>query len=317
MTSAGPSFSVIVPTRNRPKQLAACLRALSALDYPPDRFEVLVVDDGSEPPVEGRVSAGALGERVIWVRLENAGPGAARNAAAPLARGEYLAFTDDDCEPAADWLTQLGRVLGTQPHALVGGRTVNALPGNRYAEASQIIVDTARGFFFEADSDLRFLASNNFSVATELFRRVGGFDPSFRTAEDRDFCDRWRCAGYALTYAPDAVVLHGHDLTLPSFWRQHFGYGRGACRFHRARARRGAGSLRPALAFYRRVFASAVGGSRGGRAWSLGALFVLWQLANTAGFVWEAAQRSKGLSPARNCAWPRVDSSTSGRPRKL
>src|SRR5688572_17617375 len=102
-----PIFSIIIPTRNRSGHLAACLKSLARLDYPCDRFEVIVVDDGSETPVDGVVAA--IRERidVSLATQAHAGPATARNRGAAGAKGEFLAFTDDDCAPASDWLQRL------------------------------------------------------------------------------------------------------------------------------------------------------------------------------------------------------------------
>ena len=279
-----PVFSIIVPTWNRPRELRVCLSALARLDYPESCFEVIVVDDGSEPALDATDFNG-LGGRVTWLRQSNAGPAAARNAGADKAHGEYLAFTDDDCRPAPGWLNGFARAFQHAPQALVGGCTTNGLPENVYSTASQVIVDAARAYFIATNSKLQFFASNNLAVPADLFRALGGFDVSFRTSEDRDFCDRWLGEGYKLVYAPDAVIQHCHELTLARFWRQHFGYGKGASHFHRARAQRGAEPFRPELSFYRNVLRYSL--THDERMLSLAALLFVWQVANTAGYVWQ------------------------------
>lgn len=289
-----PFFSIIVPTWNRPKQLRACLLSLAKLEYPSDRFEVIVVDDGSDPPVFSTVGGEMPACPVTWLYQSNAGPAAARNAGAAKAQGQYLAFTDDDCAPAPDWLRRLAGGFERSPGALVGGHTINALSDNLYATASQAIVQAAQESFQSGHSRLQFFASNNVALPAERFWAVGGFDPAFRTSEDRDLCDRWVRAGYPLVSAPDAVIYHGHALTLTGFWRQHFNYGRGAHRFHQARARRGAGPFRPELSFYVNVFRYPFTRERRGRRVSLAMLFVLWQLANAAGFLSERCRRKAG-----------------------
>lgn len=231
-------FSIIVPTRNRPEQIAACARSLAALDFPRDRFEVIVVDDGSEPPVSV--------PGVCVVRQQRSGPAVARNTGAARARGQFLAFTDDDCAPATDWLTRLAAQLTARPDHLIGGSVVNALPENPYSTASQLLAGYLYRYY-NADADRpRFFTSNNLAVAARAFHAVGGFDPRLprAAAEDRELCDRWRHQGRPMTYAPAALVHHAHGLTLRSFWRQHFNYGRGAHYFHQRRAERGAGTIR-------------------------------------------------------------------------
>lgn len=256
MSSREPMFSVIVPTYGRPDALRVCVQALAALDYPRDRFEVIIVDDGGNVPLEPLLKpvAKQLRLKVVW--QPNAGPAAARNSGAVHATGDMLAFTDDDCAPASDWLRALASAHAAADTALLGGRTVNALRDNAYAETSQLIIDVVYAHYNRDASNAHFFASNNMAAPTELFRRVHGFDPGFRTSEDRDLCDRWQSRGYRLRYVPGAVIHHAHLLTLRSFWNQHAGYGRGAWLYHTARARRGTGRFQPDWTFYRTLFRS-------------------------------------------------------------
>ncbi|MEL6605516.1 MAG: glycosyltransferase, partial [Cyanobacteria bacterium J06614_10] len=77
-----PMFSVVVPTYNRPKQLERCLMALVQLKYPRDRCEIIVVDDGSQTPLDSVVGPFQQYVNIQLIRQENAGPAAARNAGA-------------------------------------------------------------------------------------------------------------------------------------------------------------------------------------------------------------------------------------------
>src|SRR5262249_14988623 len=136
-----------------------------------------------------------------------------------------------------------------------------------------------------------FFASNNLALPADLFGAVGGFDASFTTSEDRELCDRCLYHGYRMTYAPEAVVYHAHPLTLRSFWRQHFNYGRGAFRFPRIRDRRGSGRFSQELPFYKRLpslLGRSLAPERGRRLLLMPALLLVWQGANTAGFLWES-----------------------------
>lgn len=289
MSESLPSFSIVVPTHQRPKQLSACLAALANLDYPPDRFEVVVVHDGAWPnPRNGRPPGRALNVTVL--SQLRAGPAAARNKGAKHAKGQYLAFTDDDCAPAPDWLRVLADQLVTEPRAVIGGRTVNGLRENSYAAASQLVVQTVYAHF-NGDYGGRFFASNNLALATDAFHDIGGFDASFPLAagEDRDFCDRCREHGYALRYAPDAVIEHFHPLTLRRLWRQQWNYGRGA-RFYRAalKERRQAGG-QVEWSFYPHLLRAAAANRGVFRAVESSALVLLTQIAYAAGFARETA----------------------------
>src|SRR5438128_7973645 len=235
-----PVFSIVVPTYDRPKQLAACLQALGRLDYARESFEVIVVDDGSPTPPKAVVES--LRDRLqLTLHLQrHAGPAAARNAGAMRARGKYLAFTDDDCLPAADWLEALTARFERPANHLIGGRIINAVPDNPYSTAAQLLVDYMYTYHNSHPNHAKFFVSNNLAVPAERFRAIGGFDTSFSLAagEDREFCDRWLHYGYEMTYAPEVLVYHAHALSLRSFLRQQLRYGRGAYSFHRTRARR-------------------------------------------------------------------------------
>ena len=285
-----PFFSIIIPTYNRPRQLADCLGALAALDYPRQGFEVIVVDDGSTVPLARVVAPFQPLFPLALVTRDNAGPAAARNTGAARARGRFLAFTDDDCLPAGNWLTALAARFAEAPGQAVAGRTINALPQNPFATASQLIIDMVHAYYNANPREAQFSASNNLALPAETFRRLGGFDGSFRTSEDRDLIDRWRHGGHRLVYAPEVLVYHAQLLTWRGFCRQHFNYGRGAFRFHRARARRGCGPFRPELPFYWHVLRSlprVLDHRPQKAALPLALLLAAWQVANTTGYVWE------------------------------
>jgi GT2 family glycosyltransferase len=175
----------------------------------------------------------------------------------------------------------------------VGGHTVNGLPGNPFAAASQLIVDLVYAHYNAEPGRGRFIASNNLAVRMDALLRAGGFDAAFRTSEDRELCDRWLAGGGRIVLAPEAVVEHAHPLTLDRFAAQHFAYGRGAHRFHRARARRGSGRFIDETRFHARLPALLRDAAPRPR---LAALLLVWQAANAAGFAWEALT---SLRPAR------------------
>jgi len=287
-------MSVIVPTYDRPVQLASCLQALAQLDYPCEKLEVIVVDDGSARSPENVVNQFS---ELIDVRLlsqANAGPAAARNFGALHARGECFAFTDDDCAPEAGWLRALAVRFAQAPDSILGGRTVNALPDNLCAETSQLIIDTVYSHFNPRPGAATFFAANNLAFSAKRFRELRGFNQSFTTSEDREICDRWRALGLSLKYVPNALVYHAHHLAPRKLWRQHFGYGRGAYRFHMARAEATGEKFKPDLAFYLKLLLAPASQLRRRRkflrAIQLMALLMWSQVANTAGFLYESCQ---------------------------
>jgi cellulose synthase/poly-beta-1,6-N-acetylglucosamine synthase-like glycosyltransferase len=290
-----PFFSVIVPTYERPAQLAACLRALTRMDYPVERFEVIIVDDGSTNSPRNILDQFGESLDLKLFKQKNKGPAGARNFGAAQARGQFLAFTDDDCEPDAGWLRSLAAYFRQTPDRIIGGRTINALPQNPYAETSQAIIEVVYAHFNADPDNARFFASNNLAINAEGFRAMKGFDESFVTSEDREICARWRSRGCGLRYAPEAVVYHAHPLTLSTLWRQHFGYGRGALRFHRARAPEGDGRFKPDKTFYLKLLRASASHAQKSHAAHLTVLLLWSQVANAAGFFYEKYQSSRAI----------------------
>lgn len=290
-----PFFSIVIATYNRPQQLAHCLQALSQLDYPRDRFEVIVVDDGSRTPPEKVIAIYCNRFTVTLLTHDHAGPASARNAGVAQAKGEFIVFTDDDCAPVPDYLQKLVERFVRTPDCAIGGRTINALTDNLYSTASQLLMDYLYSSLNAAAP--RFFASNNLALPRALFQKIGGFDASYprAAAEDREFCDRWLSCGYRMIYAPEALIYHAHALALRAFVRQHFTYGRGAFRFRRACARQNREPLKlEPSRFYWNLLRSPFALKSGKRVLFLAALLFVSQVANAAGFFWEVmAQRWK------------------------
>lgn len=301
-----PFFSIVIPTYNRQDRLNSLLQSLSQLSYPHDRFEVIVVDDGSHTSLEPIVEPFKAHFSLNFIRQPNAGPASARNRGAAAAKGEYLVFTDDDCQPDPRWLEALAEAIALSPNALIGGHTINALDDNIYSDASQLLLAYLYGYYNQPGEgdDASFFASNNFAMPCNLYQQLGGFDTSFPLAagEDREFCDRWKHHQLPMRYAPSMQVKHFHKLSLTSFWRQHFNYGRGAFHFHRVRSQRQAGSFKvEPLKFYLQLVVYPFENQQGFRVWPLSGLFLLSQFANAAGFGYEKLQQKriqKTASPA-------------------
>ena len=192
MTERHTFISVVIPSYNRPTQLATCLHAVSRLDYPVDRFEVIVVDDGSSVPLEPIIVPFRSRLNIVLLTQPNLGCGPARNAGARRARGQLLVFTDDDAVPAPEWLSNLAARFTATADRIIGGRTVNQLKDNPYATASQLLIDYLYAYYNADSNRATFFAGNNLALPIRLFRELGGFDPALRiSTEDRDFCDRW------------------------------------------------------------------------------------------------------------------------------
>ncbi len=290
MPHHGCFFSVIIPTYRRPDALRASLAALARQDFPHDQYEVIVVDDGSDTPLEPLIHSFQGLMTVRLLRQRNAGPSAARNKGSHYANGRFLAFTDDDCHVAIDWLSRFAERFERNPNQLLGGQTINALTQNPCSSASQLILDAVYAHYNANPDRARFFASQNMAMPLDRYRQLGGFDTRFQTSEDRDLCDRWAASGLPLTYVHSAVMFHSHAMTLARFFRQHFHYGRGAHRFHLARAKRGAGDFEVDSGFYVECLIRPFTTAKGLWALQLFSLLMVWQVANTLGFFHRAFQ---------------------------
>ena len=289
-----PRISVVIPSYARPALLRRCLAALSAQTLPREHYEVIVVDDGSPLPLDDVAAACRGPLDLTLLRQRNAGPGAARNRGAAIARGELLAFTDDDCLPDRGWLEAMARQHAATPADLLGGRVVNHDPDNIYAEASQFILEGAYRYYAPHPGPGQFFASNNMAVPAAAFARLGGFDETFRVAsEDRDLCARWNASGRALRLVEGALVRHAPRLGLARFARQHFNYGRGAFRYHQARTGREPQRTVQALTAHWRFLGTVAEGFAGRTVADrlrIGALLLLWQIVNLAGYLYSASR---------------------------
>lgn len=192
------SVAVIVAARDVQETLPALLAALRAQTHAPD--EVIVIDDGSTDATAALAEASPVVDRVL--RLDGAGPGAARNAGVAAAGAQILAFTDGDCTPTAGWLEA---ALGAMDGADVVQGAVTPPPGVDVGPFDRTIWVTHPHGLFE---------TANLLVRRAAFEQVGGFKPWLRPRRGKELGEdvwlgyRLRRGGARIAFAPDAVVHH-------------------------------------------------------------------------------------------------------------
>ncbi|MFZ4768175.1 MAG: glycosyltransferase, partial [Roseimicrobium sp.] len=178
-----PSVSVIVCTRNGAATLQQCLESLACQTLPP--LEVLVVDDGSTDPTPAIAQAYAF---VRYHRQEHAGLGVARNVGMSLARGDVLAYTDDDCMADEDWLRQVVRAFQDPRCVAAGGPNVPPPPRNA-TEACVALAPGAPSHVLLDDFEAEHLPGCNLVIRRSALEEVGGFGAEFLAAgDDVDVC---------------------------------------------------------------------------------------------------------------------------------
>jgi glycosyltransferase involved in cell wall biosynthesis len=282
------TFSVVIPTFDRPEYLRGSLDSLVEQRFSKDRFEVIVVDDGGSIPAQTVVAEYDQRICVTVCRQERAGPAAARNAGAVRARAKYIAFMDDDCRADPEWLRELDTAFATGiSRSLLGGCIVNGAPENVFADVGELILGVILDYYRPEPGGIYFFRAANLAVSAAELRCGGGFDVGFRTAEDRELCDRWLHGGGSLVHVPSARVVHLNRLSFRGFCRQHFFYGKGAFHFHRLRRARGSGQFHAKFSlFYVRVFRAAFIPTQSSVSAKL-LLLLVWQAVNVAGFLSE------------------------------
>lgn len=220
--SAGPSafISVIVCTYNGSATLAACLESLQNLNH--SAYEVLLIDDGSTEDI-GRIACAF--PQVRYLRQDHAGLSAARNLGMKEARGELLAYTDDDCIVEEDWLRHVEAGFNDPSWAACGGPNIPPTPRN----SVEAVVAAAPGsptHVMLNDVEAEHLPGCNLIIRKASLQAIGGFRAQYHTAgDDVDVCWRLREAGGRLRFLPGAMVWHHRRRTLQAYLRQQRGYG--------------------------------------------------------------------------------------------
>ena len=213
-----PPLTVVVPTRNRPDHLAACVAALRADLGPAD--EVLVVDSAGTPPLTG--------DHVL--RCDLPGASRARNAGWRAARHDLVAFVDDDVRVLPGWADALVAEL-TRTDWVTG--KVGVPEGQEDRERPVAVTALTERTVLTPASRGAIGASANLGVRREALRAVDGFDESLgpgtwtRAAEDLDLFDRLLAAGHPGVFTPEAAAVHDQWRDRRDLLRLDHGYGIG------------------------------------------------------------------------------------------
>lgn len=227
-------ISVVVCTRNRARQLLACLERFGQQATTVD-WELLIVDNASTDDTRAVADAFIDGFDIPACTLHESarGNGAGRNAALPWARGGVIGFTDDDCYVAEDYVAQLARTFASHPVDYIAGRILLYDPD----DAPLTINESTVPFDVPAHRPVpgAFMQGANMAFRREPLLRQGGFDPVFGAGarfagEDWEVAMRVSDAGGAGRYEPSVVVWHHHGrkaADAPALWRYYL-IGEGA-----------------------------------------------------------------------------------------
>jgi glycosyltransferase involved in cell wall biosynthesis len=188
-------ISVIIPTRNRPRELQQCLHALASQSFPVEKYEVIVIDDGSDEDIQTVVREAGDGR---YFRQAAKGPAAARNLGIRQARGAVVAMTDSDTLPARDWLAKLAEAFMQHPEAV-------GVEGQVYAQN-----EGAFGILGEGPTNREggVYLTCNCAYRRDVLLKIGGFDETFPfpAYEDTELAARAKALG-PIVWQPEAKVV--------------------------------------------------------------------------------------------------------------
>lgn len=221
-------ISVVVPTRDRPEQLRACLTAVRRSLRAGD--ELIVVDSASR---NEDVEAVARAAGASYARCEVPGASRARNHGAARAVHEIVVFVDDDVRVAPDWAEAMARGMGDAAVDFVTGR-VSVPPSQAGYQRPVAVYEGDQPAVLDAGSERAPGPSANLAVRRSALDRVRGFDEllgagaRFQAAEDLDLYDRLFADGATGRYEPSALAWHEQWRDRRALLRLDLGYGIGS-----------------------------------------------------------------------------------------
>lgn len=232
-----PRISIVVPSYNRVARLERLLAALEKQTLAPTEFEVVVVDDGSTDGTFDRLQRLLPGYALRVFQQTNAGPAAARNRGVREAQAELILFLDDDVVPIQGLLAMHLDYHVRQPGTVVIGPMMRPSDWPRPAwirwEEEMLEVQYRAMLAGEFPCTPRQFYTANASLARAAFLATGGFDPTFKRAEDVELAYRMRDAGATFVFLPEAVVQHYAARTFAAWSKTAYQYGRYDVLMHR------------------------------------------------------------------------------------
>jgi cellulose synthase/poly-beta-1,6-N-acetylglucosamine synthase-like glycosyltransferase len=197
-----PMVSIIVPVRNGEKTIEKLLAALLMQDYPRDKMQIIIVDNGSQDK-----TSEIIRKFPVILAEENKihSSYAARNKGLSIAKGEIIAFTDADCIPARNWISEGVRALIEQNADMAGGK-ISFLLSARLSAAE--LIDSVT--FLQNEQYIknnRAAVTANLFIRKELFSKVGLFR-EIQFGGDTHWTQKATQSGVSLIYAKRAIVDH-------------------------------------------------------------------------------------------------------------
>ena len=207
--------SIIVPTYNEEKVISDCLNSLLALDYPKDKYEIIVVNDGSTDKTVGIVNVFAKTyPNVVLLSKENGGKASAQNLGLKHANGCFILITDADAVVESDWIFKMLKNL----------EAFDIVLGAYYAKETDTLLEKIQNahylikFKFGGLKGRPSIGVNN-SFRKEVVDKIGNFNES-KTSITEDFIKRAGEAGFKYYFNPDIIVFTECTKSIKGFLKQ-------------------------------------------------------------------------------------------------
>jgi GT2 family glycosyltransferase len=235
-----PYFSVVVPTYNRLDRLRRVIAAFERQAYPSEAYELIVVSDGSSDGTDAYLETFRSTMQLRWLTQVNQGPAAARNAGVRTAVGEFILFVDDDVVPEPQLLEEHARshheagrdvvVLGP----LLTPEGFEMAPWVRW-EQEMLMKQYSAMLRGDWEATARQFYTGNASLRRSHILAAGGFDESFRRAEDVELAYRLASNGLEFVFNIKAAGMHFADRSYRAWLDAAYSYGRNDVIFARDR----------------------------------------------------------------------------------
>jgi glycosyltransferase involved in cell wall biosynthesis len=209
---------------NSQETIESCLDSLVNLNYPKDRYEIIIVDDNSTDESTDIVKSFAYVQeniRLLRQSKSKKGPAAARNLGIRRAKGEILAFTDSDCIVPQDWLEKISLCFNRH-------KEYSAIGGTLIACASRKFITICEGILSDCIGHKAVIAAPNSAFRKKALIEAGLFDEALVSGEDPDLIWNLEKRGHKISFLKDLpVVHHYYRSAFRSFVKHHVWYGRG------------------------------------------------------------------------------------------
>ena len=204
-------YSIIIPAKNEEYNIDRCLKSISQLDYPIDKYEVLLVDNGS---TDQTVDIAKSYNASVFVKPDLTIVGL-RNFGALSSKGRILVFLDADCTVFPDWLTTASIWMDNESVSCFGGPP--EIPENStWVQKSWYLVREKNMNVIDVD----WLESMNMFVRKETFNEIHGFDESLTTCEDYDLSLRLKKYGRIVADKKIRAIHHGEAANIIHFYKK-------------------------------------------------------------------------------------------------